>query len=260
MYPIIAEFRLPFIDSPFRIYSYGLMILVGVACCYFYASSQFKKLNISADSVWNLIMVVIAAAFVGGKLFLFLENPEQQLNENFQAFFSGTGFVFYGSVFCAIPAIYFYLKHIKAPIPISLDIIAVCGALVQGFGRIGCFLAGCCHGKQCPKAFGMIYTDPNSAAPLNVPLYPTQIIEATWLFALALGLAMYSKRKQFDGQIFAIYIGLNAFVRFFIEYLRGDDERGFLLGGLLSHSQLFALVLIGFAIVSLFRFNKKTSN
>jgi phosphatidylglycerol---prolipoprotein diacylglyceryl transferase len=257
MYPIIAEFQLPFLNNPVRIYSYGLMILIGVLCCYFYATYHFKKLKVSADEVGNLIFYIIVAAFVGGKLFLFFENPAQHIQENFKSFYSGSGFVFYGSLFVAIPVVFWYLRRIHAPIRPSLDIIGVCGALVQGFGRLGCFLAGCCYGKQCPRAFGMIYTNPQSSAPLHVSLYPSQLIEAAWLLILAILLAKYTKHKKFDGQIFVLYIGLNAIVRFFIEFLRGDQDRGYLLGGLLSHSQFFAVFLLAFSIYLYSKFSKK---
>ncbi len=260
MFPIIAEFHLPFLDNPVRIYSYGLMIVLGIICCFFYATRQFKKFNISSEQVGNLFFYIIIAAFFGGKVFLFLEEPAQHLKNNFKDLFSGSGFVFYGSLCFAIPTIYWYLRKHNAQIRPSLDILGVCGALVQAFGRLGCFGAGCCYGKACPKAFGMIYTNPHSAAPLNVSLYPTQLIEALWLFGLAFFLATYSKKKQFDGQIFALYIGLNAIVRFGIEYLRGDEDRGYFFNGLVSNSQLFAILLLIFALFLYQRFQKSTSN
>jgi phosphatidylglycerol:prolipoprotein diacylglycerol transferase len=103
-------------------------------------------------------------------------------------------------------------------------------------------MAGCCHGKVCNESVGIVFDNPNShASPLNTPLYPTQIWDALILFA-AIGLMfLMKKRNFFDGQLFLMYGLVYAVGRFITEKYRGDEERGFVMNGLLSHSQAIAV-------------------
>ena len=77
-----------------------------------------------------------------------------------------------------------------------------------------------------------------------VPLHPVQIYESLASLILFFILWEWIKRKQFDGQVFILYLALYSCTRFVIEFFRGDVERGFVLGGLLSTSQSISLVLI----------------
>ena len=81
-----------------------------------------------------------------------------------------------------------------------------------------------------------------------VPLHPVQIYESLASLILFFILWEWIKRKQFDGQVFILYLALYSCMRFVIEFFRGDVERGFVLGGLLSTSQSISLVLIIIAI------------
>ena len=101
----------------------------------------------------------------------------------------------------------------------------------------------------------MIFADPDAAriggAPLGVPLHPVQLYESLACFLLFGFLVWLARRKQFDGEIILAYSLLYAILRFFIEYVRGDEDRGFVFGGALSISQFIA-VLIAMVCVGLF--------
>jgi phosphatidylglycerol---prolipoprotein diacylglyceryl transferase len=84
-----------------------------------------------------------------------------------------------------------------------------------------------------------------------VPLHPVQLYESAACFALFILLAWMSRRKRFDGQVFLSYALLYAAARFTIEFFRGDADRGFVFGGLLSTSQFIALA-VGAASAALF--------
>jgi phosphatidylglycerol:prolipoprotein diacylglycerol transferase len=128
------------------------------------------------------------------------------------------------------------------------DLISPLLALGLFFGRIGCFFAGCCYGKETSLPWGVIFTDPNSLALLNVSLHPTQLYDAANGLAIFLFLTWKEKRKAFDGQIFFLFFLLYSITRFFIEMLRGDP-RGFIYQDLISTSQGIGILL---AITSLF--------
>jgi phosphatidylglycerol:prolipoprotein diacylglycerol transferase len=123
-----------------------------------------------------------------------------------------------------------------------LDVMAITTCLVHIFGRIGCFLAGCCYGKPTDSITGVTFTDPACYAdPLHTPLYPTQLFEAFYIFIVMMILLFVKKSKHFTGQLFLSYLLLYAIGRFILEYFRGDTGRGFLIQGFLSHSQFIAL-------------------
>ena len=126
-----------------------------------------------------------------------------------------------------------------------LDIMAVTTCLVHMFGRIGCFLAGCCYGKPTHSAFGVTFTDPACQAdPLNTPLHPTQLYEASYILLVMIVLLFLRSRKKFYGQLFLVYLILYAIGRFVLEYFRGDLGRGFVISNYVSHSQFIAALIL----------------
>ncbi|MFT7590182.1 MAG: phosphatidylglycerol:prolipoprotein diacylglycerol transferase [bacterium] len=263
MYPKLFSFRTPeflrgFLPVEITLYSYGLMIAIGILVSYWFVHRRTKHFGITKDQLSTMFIWSIFAGFVGGKLFYFLEdfskyaeNPWLLLN------ITGGGFVFYGSVIFVIPVLILWLRKKKIAIRPFLDVIAFVGPIIQVFGRVGCFLAGCCHGKVCNNILGVTFSHPDSLAnPKNVPLYPTQLFDIGINLVIILCLLWYEKKKQFSGQLMLIYLMMYAVGRSINEIFRGDEERGFLFNGLLSHSQFIAICI--FAICTLVWFRWKT--
>jgi phosphatidylglycerol:prolipoprotein diacylglycerol transferase len=92
--------------------------------------------------------------------------------------------------------------------------------------------------------FHDLYASRTSGTPLDVPLHPTQIYESLATAAIFAILLWISGRRRFDGQVVLSYVLLYSVARFAIEFFRGDSVRGFVFGGLLSTSQLIAIVLV----------------
>ena len=112
--------------------------------------------------------------------------------------------------------------------------------LFHTFGRIGCFLGGCCYGIPCD--FGFVYTQNPIAMANGVRRFPVQLLEALFCFFLFLLLFSLFRRGRCKNRLLALYLGIYSVGRFFLEYLRGDDYRGFLWG--LSTSQLISILLL----------------
>jgi phosphatidylglycerol:prolipoprotein diacylglycerol transferase len=139
-----------------------------------------------------------------------------------------------------------------------LDIMAIVTCIVHGFGRLGCFMAGCCYGLPTDSWLGVVFTDPLcQARPLNTSLYPTQLIESTFIFILMSGLLFLKSRKTFDGQVFLVYLVAYACGRSVIEMFRGDIERGFIIKDILSNSQLISLLIAVVALYFYVKLNRK---
>ncbi|MBX2962786.1 MAG: prolipoprotein diacylglyceryl transferase [Cyclobacteriaceae bacterium] len=239
MHPVLFEI------GSIKIYSYGFMIAMGVAFAVAYLWWQGKKeVKITFDQANNLFLVIFLAAILGGKVFLFFENPTLYL-ENPKRLFTGSGFVFYGSFLFAVPTMLWFFKRNKLPVYQMLDIMAVVTCFVHMFGRVGCFMAGCCYGKPTSGFMGVIFTDPACQAnPLNTPLFPTQLMEAGFIFLVMLFLLYFRSKKKFHGQLFLLYLMLYATGRFGLEYFRGDLSRGFVIEDYISNSQFISLCII----------------
>jgi len=252
MYPILFEV------GSFTIYTYGFCIAVGAVLGFSYMAAQGKKqFGTTFDQSNTLFILLIAAGVVGGKLFMIFEDPSHYLS-NPGKLFSGSGFVFYGSLLLCIPTMIWFFRKYKIPTLAMLDIMAVVTCIVHGFGRIGCFMAGCCYGIPTDGFLGIVFTDPVcQAEPLNTSLHPTQLYEATFILLLAVSLLFLKSRKQFDGQLFLIYLIVYAAGRGVIELFRGDLARGFVIDGVLSNSQFISLLVIA---VSLYFYVKLRRN
>ena len=120
--------------------------------------------------------------------------------------------------------------------------------LGQFFGRIGCFMAGCCYGAPADLPWAVTFTNPQSLCPIREPLHPSQLYEA--ILALGVFGLLYGvrTRKRFDGEMLLAYFALAGLVRFVVEFFRSPvDYRGPVLWGWMPLTQLVAL---GLALVS----------
>jgi phosphatidylglycerol:prolipoprotein diacylglycerol transferase len=255
MHPILFEF------SGITIYSYGTFIALGAMLGYFFTTWRAKKeLNLSSDKVTDLLIFVIISAVIGGRFFVFFENPSYYFGNPSNMFkLSSRGFVFYGSLIFAIPTMIFFFRRNKIPTFQMLDIMAFTGLIVHAFGRLGCFMAGCCYGHTHDGWLSVVFTDPKCAAePLNTPLYPTQLFSAGMLFIIFGILWLLKKRQKFHGQLFLIYVAMYALGRSIVEVYRGDLERGFVIKDVLSNSQFISIILIVAVIYFYLRLSKNT--
>lgn len=254
MHPILFEL------GPITIYTYGFCIAVGALLGFSYMAWQGKKLfGLTLDQSNSLFIWLVLAGVAGGKFFMIFEGPSYYLSHP-RELISGSGFVFYGSLLFAIPTMLWFFKKNKIPTLAMLDVMAAVTCIVHGFGRIGCFMAGCCYGKPTLSSFGLVFTDPVcQAEPKNTPLYQTQLIEAGFIFSLLIVLLLLKNRKQFDGQLFLIYLMAYATGRGVLEFFRGDLDRGFIFGNVLSNSQLISLLIIGVSIYFYLKLKKKNN-
>ncbi len=261
MHPILFEIpRIEFLNwtiGPIPIRMYGLMIGLGFIIGIFLAARQAKKEGINPDRVLDLGVYLLLAAIVGSRALFVLTDLRDFVDRPLDAFavWKG-GLVFYGGVMAAIPVGIWYVRKHRLPVWRTADVIAPSASIGHVFGRLGCFFAGCCYGAQCNAAFGITFSDPHSLAPLGVPLYPTQLMEAGGEFLIFTTLLLLRRSKKFDGQIFWSYIFLYAVLRFIIEFFRGDAIRGVYFGGLVSTSQIIAVGIFALAGVLLWRLRK----
>lgn len=267
MHPIFFEINTPgflqgILPETITIYSYGFFIACGAIAGTIYTAYQGKKqLGIKFETIQMLVTLIIIASVVGGKFFVIFENPNLYLKDPallIKGF--STGFVFYGSLLFAIPTMLLFFRKHKIPTLPMLDIMAATTCIVHGFGRMGCFMAGCCYGTESEGFFSVTFTDPKCIAePLNTPLHPTQIYSTLAIFTILAIILFVSRRKQFDGQLFMLYLMLYAITRSILEIFRGDLDRGFLIDNFLSNSQFISMLIFAGSLIIYLRLRKKSS-
>ncbi|MEJ2004919.1 MAG: prolipoprotein diacylglyceryl transferase [Cyclobacteriaceae bacterium] len=247
MHPVLFQFEL--FDRQFTIYSYGFFIVLGAICGVTYLAVRAKKeYKVSFDTINTLFLLLLAAAFIGGKVFLFFENPSFY-GSNPAELLSGRGFVFYGSLLFCIPIMLWFFKKHSLPVLPMLDIMAIVTVIVHAFGRIGCFMAGCCYGVETSGWMGVVFSDPLCfARPLGTPLHPTQLYSAGMIAIIGLILLYVKSHRKFHGQVFLLYLILYGIGRSVVEIFRGDESRGYIIDGILSHSQFISILVIAAAV------------
>jgi phosphatidylglycerol:prolipoprotein diacylglycerol transferase len=253
MYPILFQF------GSLHIYAYGFFIVVGFATAVVLAALKIRKSNsgVSFENIVDLFFYTVLSGFIGSRLLFVLINFDVYRQHPAQIFkiWEG-GLVFYGGLALAVMVAFWYMKWHRLPTWKLADLISPLIALGLSFGRIGCFFAGCCYGKETSLPWAVVFRNRDSLARLNVPLHPTQLYDAVNGLAIFLFLSWMEKRKTFDGQIFWLFLFLYATTRFFIEIFRGDP-RGFLFGDLLSTSQAIGILLAIFSLFMLFYMKKR---
>ncbi|MBD3273220.1 hypothetical protein GF385_02610 [Candidatus Dependentiae bacterium] len=247
--------KLLHIHGPVWIHGYGLMVAVGfLVFIYFLYNNPERKKIINNETLFNTLFLGLISGVIGSRLITVIYEWESFSKNICQIFYPWVGgYGMLGAIIGVLITVPIYLKIKKVPILKLFDLVAIYAGLLEGVSRIGCFLAGCCHGFPTNCFLSVTFTNPDGLAPLNVALHPTQIYSSIASFAVFI--FMYFRSKYFKhktGELLFTFLALSSFFRFTIDFLRGD--RDFIFGNLFSYSQfiaffIFIFSLIGFIIV-----------
>ncbi len=244
--------------GPLTLHTYGLLAAVGLFTGVLLASRRAGAEGVDQDLTADLGFYLVLAAIIGSRLLYVIVEYPTYIAEPLRIFkmWEG-GLVFFGGVAAAVPVGWWFVKKHKLAFWQMADIFAPYLALAHSIGRLGCFAAGCCYGKATTSWFGVVFTNPQSLAPLGVPLYPTQLFDSANEFIIFLILIAVRPHKKFNGQLMLMWLMLYSAGRFVVEMFRGD-ERGQFLGGALSTSQGIALLTFVAGAALLFKLLRRT--
>ncbi len=237
---------------------YGLLFFTGIGIAAAIAGAfLIKRRNIEG---WDFVCAAVFAligAVIGAKLLALIVSWElviqvmkldgYTLYEKIDALMKN-GFVFYGGLIGGILGFKVYGWIYKTKMSSFFDVGATVLPLGHAFGRVGCFLSGCCYGVEHHGWFSYVYTESTIAegavVPLGVPLFPVQLVEAACLLVLFAGLMVlfFKNKKKTPWLQTLAYACSYAVVRFVLEFFRGDKERGGFLG--ISTSQWISILLV----------------
>ncbi len=235
------------------IYMYPVMAVIGALAAGIFCCIQAKKKFGENDSMIMLLLIGAVGVILGGHLLYALTNiryiatvaANPEIISSFGAFVNIAGAVFGGSVFyggllggLAAGSIYIRVKKLDFS---EYSDIAACGIpLFHFFGRIGCFLGGCCYGKE--SEIGFHYESAIIEQLNSTTRFPIQLVEAFVNLLIFAALAFLLNRGFQNGKLLRIYFAVYAAARFIIEFWRGDAYRGFLFG--FSTSQIISAAIL----------------
>jgi len=220
--------------GPLTIYSYGLTLVIGFIAATLLAGAQARKEEIDPDIVFNLCFIVFIFGIIGARIFYVFSEFDYYLRNPLEIIMlQKGGLAWFGGLILGTLSGITYLKLKKLSVYKIADLLVPFVALAQSIGRIGCFLNGCCYGKE--SVFG-IYNPAFDAA-----LIPAQLYSSLFLVFIFIFLRFLQTRPHKTGIIFFAYLLLYSTKRFFMEFLRGD-----------SPALAFGLTLFQFISIAIF--------
>ena len=226
---------------------YMIVSLIGVLICLWTAFRLAKNNGMDEIEMLFMSLFAFAAVVIGGALMygitqfdsmvLFFRNLFTMNFASLDDFLTQAktvfgGSVFYGGMIGAILTVKLYCKKKKLSSS-YLDVAAICFPLFHFFGRIGCFLGGCCYGIECNTAFAVIISER--------ALFPVQLLEASANLLLFIVLLIFVRKQVGPGCQITTYLVGYASIRFICEFFRDDPERG--IWGILSTSQIISIII-----------------
>lgn len=226
------------------------MAALGLIVALFVVFRLAKQQGLDPDKMWNLGGLAIFSGIIGAKILYLIVDWEYYARNPRQILSLGTlqaGGVFSGGLLLALVVCWWYLRRNNIPFLRAADVFAPAVAIGHAIGRVGCFAAGCCWGRETHVPWAVTFTNPIArdtvGTPLNVPLHPTQMYEMVIELGNFAILYWLIKRKKFEGQVIGLYMMLYGFARYFLEFLRGDPGRGEVFG-IITGTQLIAIGLV----------------
>lgn len=245
-----------FTFGAFTVYTYGFFVAAGFFAATLYISKTTKSDIISQDNLYSLFLYTIIAAIAGARLLYVLTNLGDFIKAPLDIFkiWNG-GLVYYGGFIAAVLYVVWFTKRRKISLARLSDSFAPALGLGHFFGRIGCFFAGCCYGKECAFGWAVTFNNPDTLAVHGVPIHPTQLYEASGNLLIFLFLHFYNKKEHAAGKTFAFYLIIYAALRFIVEFFRGDYRGNEFFG--LSIAQNVSIILFAAGLIIIYKADKK---
>jgi phosphatidylglycerol:prolipoprotein diacylglycerol transferase len=219
---------------------YGVMVALAVVVLILWMVWQIRRgADISYDSLLTVALVAIPSGIIISRLIhiidmwgFYMANPGQLLGFG--------GLTIWGAILGATLGIWVYSRFSDFKFGYFMDLITPGVLLAQVVGRVGCTINGCCYGKASSLPWAVVYTNPDSYAPLGIAVHPTQIYEIIFLLIVFGVLFWLRKRFQPEGSLFLIYLSLYSMWRLGLGFLR--DGTDFLFG--LHQAQVIGIVVL----------------
>lgn len=229
-----------------KVSSYGLCMLIGIVIVTLLSIRDAKKKDIIFEDILIVVAFIVAFFVVGAwtlytiVTFSFYDIIDYIRRGDF-SFINNGGLVFYGGLFSGIIGALIGIKICKLPLYETEEIFVPYISLGHAIGRVGCFLAGCCAGIEYQGIFAIHYKNSLIGLSSGKGYFPTQLLEAVLNVFISLSLLKSRKSKRKTCDLLFLYLLEYSVMRFFVEFLRGDNVRGIYFN--LSTSQWISMFL-----------------
>lgn len=247
--------------------AFFFMIMLATFAATFAAVRFAREDHLSQVIVLDMAIIAVVASMLGSRIFhVLVEAPDYYgiwpwdpgLFIRVFYFWQG-GFVSLGAFLATIGGWLLYLRWRKQPVLPYFDVMARVCPIIIFFVRVGCLLAGCCYGKPTDFFIHLTFTNPASTAYHYFPQIP---LHASQPYFMLNAIVMFfvvrwaHRRREFHGQAVSAFLMYEGASRFFLEFLRGDADRGVYFQETISTGQI---VMAGFfaAGLLLYRWCKK---
>lgn len=239
MYPFISFFGR-------SIPTYGLCMAFGIALTLFLAIRRGRTAGIRSEDIIIVAASALLAALIGGSiLYVFVTYPIGQIIAFIRAgefTFLSSGIVFYGGLLGGLVGAFIGIKIAQCDATALEKTLVPFIPLGHAVGRIGCVMAGCCHGMEYDGPFALYYTHSVTGLDPAQGYFPVQLLEGLLNCVLCMVLLLLSKKDSRPFDLIFCHLGWYSVERFVLECLRGDAVRG--TYGALSTSQWISLLLL----------------
>lgn len=253
MHPILIEL------GPLTVHTYGLFVALGFLAAVFWTMIEAGRAGLDQTILPDAAFRILIGSVLGARLFYVGINPERFLDNPLEAlmFWKG-GLVFSGGILGGTLLGVLYGLRKKQPILRWTDCIAPAVALGQSLGRLGCFFAGCCYGRQTDLPWAVTFSDPVCLAPTGVPLHPTQLYHAAGVFLIFLVLMAVRSRFTTPGRRTGLFLVLFAAARVVIEQFRADFRGD--LGAFLGPITATQITALAFFVLGMYLLLRKSGS
>jgi phosphatidylglycerol:prolipoprotein diacylglycerol transferase len=239
--------------------SYGVLLVAAFWSGLYVFLKMGHSRRIDTSHLFNLSLYVMIAAIAGARLFYVIMHWDEFADNWLGAVIpiqkDGTfglgGLIFLGGLIAAVLIGIWYVRRYRLPLWKTADSAAPAVAVGIIFGRIGCFLNGCCFGKVCNQPWGIYYPDDSYANAIigAQPLHPTQLYDAA-LAAINLTVLLLLNRKNLpDGMLAAIFLMIYGISRITVDVFRYYESAMMVGGWTVNQWISFVLFVCGAIIV-----------
>jgi phosphatidylglycerol---prolipoprotein diacylglyceryl transferase len=271
-------------DRPYRdysagtnlpIYGFGAMLFLGFVAGAWTASRRAARIGMHPELIWDIGIWLFLAGVIGCRMFYCIQygsrmfyndvNGHHVLKSVPDLIFAAVdlpdgGLVYYGGIPAGMLAAAWFCRQRKINLLALGDVLIPSLFLGMAFGRIGCFLNGCCYGDRCNLPWGVQF--PMGSVPdmalvvggfvgpdqdVNFRLHPTQLyssLDGLFLYMLT---AAYFPFRPRNGAVVALAALTYPISRFAIESLRADEVGQFSTS--LTISQWISILIFSCGIV-----------
>jgi phosphatidylglycerol---prolipoprotein diacylglyceryl transferase len=258
------DIPIPFLNTSFHIYFYGILIMLGVVAAAFLGQAEAKRRGINPDYIWDVLFWTVLAGIIGARLWHVFTPPPSMVEQGITTKWYLThpldminirngGLGIPGAIIGGAIALWFYCRNKKISFLGLADTVIPGVALAQAIGRWGNFFNQELYGKPTSLPW-KIYIDPAHRVPgfqNNDYFHPLFLYESLWnLLNMAVLLWMgrrFEKRLK-PGDLFYVYMIMYSIGRFSLDFLRLDASQ---VGGI-NFNQTFVIFVALAAGVMLF--------